>query len=312
MKITLRNIDRRAALLAGHEVGPVATIDAAPADFGDAWPDVVAALDLSNDGSAVCQARNIAAPTIEAIVAAVAADKAYFEAGWNEITAEIEAAIAHAHAAEPIEYQRLIRDPDTFAALGELTNWKPPHIPRPGMYDRRVTADRRADPIWARLEAAFSAMTNAIEARNNAAIEAALPRLREEKVEADKISAEAAAIEAAEKKAALVALGAGRLESGYWERETAAYNSRRDGKPWCATVTLDAAAGKLTYNWGEWIGRVGEAGIMRLPCKPGDIIAWGQKDMKRHDKSIHVIQQMGDDGLMRNLTTVDAVKILRG
>jgi hypothetical protein len=310
MKITLRNIDRRAALLAGHEVGPIATIDAAPADFGDAWPDVVASLTLNSDGSAICQARQVAAPTIEAVIAAVAADKVNDAVVWAEVLADAETAITILDAIEPKLEEQTVFDPYP-NVIGRMPLLRMPAVSHPSMYDSRVTETHRADPIWARLQAAFDRKNQMINAANEAAKEAALPRLRAEKAKADRLAQEAAETEAAEKKAALAALGAERLKTGYWERGTNVYNPRREGKPWCARLTLNAATGQLDYAWGEWIGRVGEEGVLRLACRPGDVIAWGQKDFKRANKSVHQIQRMKDDGLMENLTTVEAVWALR-
>ena len=206
----------------------------------------------------------------------------------------------------------MVHDPDTNRPVGRLTTLQPPHIQRPSPYDSRVTAEHRDDPIWTRLNVAYNALVDAIQATNKATIEAALPRLRAERAEQDAAALKQAQEDAEAQKKMLAARGAERLASGFWERETVGYNSRREGKPWCAHVTLNAATGKLDYAWGEWTGRPGEAGLMRLACKPGDLIAWGQKDMRRPDKSTHVIQRMREDGLMENLSTVDAVKALRG
>jgi hypothetical protein len=98
---------------------------------------------------------------------------------------------------------------------------------------------------------------------------------------------------------------------GYWERETDAYNERRYGKPWCARVTGVDSRGKLVYEWAEWTGHLGQRGLLRAACKPGEIIAWGQKDLRRPHRSDHEILLMGDDGRMTELSVVEAVRELR-
>lgn len=93
------------------------------------------------------------------------------------------------------------------------------------------------------------------------------------------------------------ARAAKRLESGYWEKETPSYNERRHGAFWCAAVSFGDGP-KPIYTWGESTGKWGQAGMLRVPCKPGDIIAWGQKDNRRPDKSDHYLLIMQEDGSM--------------
>lgn len=61
------------------------------------------------------------------------------------------------------------------------------------------------------------------------------------------------------------------------EVKTSAYNPRRYGKPWIARVTFTTDA-RPQYEWGIWLGRPGEDGLLVLECQPGDIVAIGQKD----------------------------------
>lgn len=110
------------------------------------------------------------------------------------------------------------------------------------------------------------------------------------------------------KEAALVVTATKRLETGYWERETPEYNSKRESAPWCASVTFPDGA-KPVYAWGESTGTWGKAGLMRLRCGPGDIIAWGQKDLRRPDRSQHKIQIMLGSGRMRDVTATEAFRI---
>ncbi len=64
-----------------------------------------------------------------------------------------------------------------------------------------------------------------------------------------------------------------------------AYNQRRYGKPWGARITLDENQQPQydftpAYYAGNDMG-----GIMRIVCMPGDIIATGQKDYRKINKS---------------------------
>jgi hypothetical protein len=189
MKIHLRNIDRRAALLAGFELGSDPSMNASPADFGEHWPDVLATLDLTDDGAAICRARNVAAPTVEAVIAAVEADKAFYDAGWNEVRTEVEAAIEAIFTLEPNTVYRAVYDPESRVMVGYLSLLQRPAFRYPSQYDNRVLPEHRRDPVWARLTAAIHAFDQRIEAQNKATIEAALPRLREEKEAHDKAAA---------------------------------------------------------------------------------------------------------------------------
>ncbi len=115
---------------------------------------------------------------------------------------------------------------------------------------------------------------------------------------------------AAEKAAALAAKKAARLASGLYIRDIGSYNSRREGQPWIAQVTLDG--GKLSYAFGgECTAKWGSAGEISIECAPGDVIAWGQKDLRRPDKSAHTILVMAPDGGMREIDRTEALHHLR-
>lgn len=102
-----------------------------------------------------------------------------------------------------------------------------------------------------------------------------------------------------------------RLRTGWWEMETGSYNEKRLGKPWCALVTFPSGP-KAQYEFGESSGAWGKAGVMRLQCRPGDVIAWGQRDLRRPDRSEHTLEVMQEDGSMREVTIAEAYKLTRG
>ncbi len=76
--------------------------------------------------------------------------------------------------------------------------------------------------------------------------------------------------------------------------ETRPYNERRYGRPWIAIASF-GPDGKADYQFGDWIGRPGEAGVLRLVANPGDVVARGQKD-NRGDKGETEFYVVEDDG----------------
>jgi hypothetical protein len=318
MIIHLASVDRKAALLAGHELGQQPTMEASPADFGEDWPRVVKQLTVANDGTATFY-RTVSAPTPEAVIAAVKAEEIKAEQDWAAVVAQADVALAAwaavltAPFADLLVTSQRVYDPEASGVcIGEVQGvGMPPGINAPIRSDTRVREDRRNDPLWTRLHEAKEAAEDRISAENRTRREAALPALRIEfaaKEEARKVRLRE---EEATKQAAITERAKERLSTGYWERETASYNERREGKPWCAKVTGIDSRGKLIYEWAEWSGRIGERGLLRAACKPGEIIAWGQKDNRRPDKSEHHILQMRDDGRMTELSVPEAVKALR-
>ena len=59
--------------------------------------------------------------------------------------------------------------------------------------------------------------------------------------------------------------------------ETASYNEGRYGKPWIATVDFSTDK-KGSFDFGDFIGSTGCAGVLEVSAAPGDIIAQGQED----------------------------------
>ena len=60
--------------------------------------------------------------------------------------------------------------------------------------------------------------------------------------------------------------------------KTSIYNERRYGKPWMAIVTTS-----LTRDFAflDWDGRPGHAGEFTFEAKPGTLLAYGQKDIRK-------------------------------
>jgi hypothetical protein len=305
MYIHLPMIDRKAALLAGYEVGanPGAEIDFATLSREDRQT-VVDQLDFSNySGEPKATFRHsIDAPTLEALITAAkaAADKTSTERA--ELIAKLKIAIAAYETAEPEACEHGAYNGTDY--VGTYAGFRAPYIDYPYVAPAK---DEELSQLDSRLSMARESLSARAVAASKSALEAALPDLIAKTAQEKAERQEKAAQEEAEKEARIVARGASRLASGYWEKETSAYNERRFGKPWCAKVT-GVTKGKLVYDWADWSGHTGDNGLLRVACKPGDVIAWGQKDFRKPHASDHTIAIMLDDGRMDTLTVVEAVK----
>lgn len=321
MLIKLPKIDRKLALLAGYEIGATCTVEVLAGDLGEAdRAALVQALELHDDGTATLPLV-VSLPEVGSILAAVhaaaadaAAQAATRERAWLEYLGELTAAVPVLDALEPVQYEKTLRD-DDYHDVGTYTGWKVPTYPDLSVYDRRTGTrgyrEVEATPEYQAYRGAVDWLKARAAALDEAARQEALPaalvtwRAKQAELEAERAAAEA------KREARLAAEAAARLESGYWERETSSYNARRYGKPWCARVTGVDARGKLIYEWAEWTGRIGGTGLLRAACKPGEIIAWGQRDGRRADRSDHELERMDEHGRMHRISLVDAVKALR-
>lgn len=307
-------VDKRAALLAGRDLGDRVTVEVTPETIGAAlWPVLVASLDLSTTPP---YARNlqVAEATAEAVGTALAARVADERRPVERYLAEIRDALAKIRqqcAAAPVPRKLRANAPgcafdatyDGFARdITKFYTYSPSYSLR---------ADDRAE-IKAMLDemAALKAASDAeLAALNATALAAAMPALIEAYATAQAALKAKAAEEDAAKQAAIAERAALRLVTGYWERETAGYNDRRYAAPWCARVT-GVTNGKLDYAFGDSTARHGSSGLLRVACKPGDIIAWGQRDLRKPANSEHQILRMRDDGRMIEIDRTEAYKLL--
>jgi hypothetical protein len=161
-------------------------------------------------------------------------------------------------------------------------------------------------PDWEPRIAARRSALEQICAEHNAPHLAEVERLRVEHLAraerqraADKLAREAADIE----------WGRVALESGHWELETGAYNERRHGAPWCARVTFPSGP-KPVYEFGDSTAKWGKPGLLRVACRPGEVIAWGQKDLRNPGRGEHTIAVMESDGRMREVTKTEAYRLV--
>jgi len=90
---------------------------------------------------------------------------------------------------------------------------------------------------------------------------------------------------------------------------TDSYNPRRDGKPWICRVTdWPVGASKPEIAWGAWMGSPGDAGELVVEAAPGDVLRWGQNDLRR---SNHTYRQYGiveGDLTVREVTDAEAAE----
>ena len=61
-------------------------------------------------------------------------------------------------------------------------------------------------------------------------------------------------------------------------REFGGYNHRRYSRPWIARITSWPIGQRPELEWGRWLGRDGDDGLVEIAASPGDVIRWGQKD----------------------------------
>lgn len=125
------------------------------------------------------------------------------------------------------------------------------------------------------------------------------------RVESPKVKLQA---EEQTRQAEITERAAKRLATGYWEKDTPDYNEKRHSAYWCAKVSFPSGP-KPVYSWGESTGTWGRAGLLRVECKPGDIIAWGQKDLRRPEKSANNLLLMLENGRMQSLEPREAFRI---
>ena len=312
-------VDKKAALLAGHDLGPHVDIDVTPDDLGEAlWLELVKRLDLNCNPPFCVGEVQVGAPTVGAVRSALQVCVDSAAAQTREIMDRLRAQVAARRIAVESPPQQIIRHTSagvTGIEYGTAYSGYARPIPYVDFVDlyalnRMSGAERaEAESLLAESLALQTRNQSEIDDLNAKALVAALPALQEA-YKAKVAAAEAAAkVEAAENERHMTECAARRLASGYWEAETSSYNDRRYGKPWCAKVT-GVDGGKLVYEWGDSTASHGSSGLLRVPCRPGDIVAWGQKDLRRPSSSEHHVLLMEPDGRMSPISRTDAYMLL--
>lgn len=84
--------------------------------------------------------------------------------------------------------------------------------------------------------------------------------------------------------------------------ETRPYNTRREGRPWIATVTFNDK-GEADMAFGQWVGRDGEEGRLLVDAEVGQIVATGQKDFRVPKNSAAQYHEVAADGTLSPLAS---------
>jgi hypothetical protein len=303
-------VDRKAALLRGNDLADQVTMDVAPAAMAsDVWQHLVTLLETTRNPARLDPRIKVASNHVQDLVDAVESDITAQRDDLAKAVEEAHALLAsvHAQAAKPpgqIQIHPDHSDPTLPFGVGMFDGFQRWINQRSIPYLHRTNAELVA--IYAEINAAANAANAEVEALNRAALEAQRPAMiaKYERKKAERAAANAQA------EAERLEQVAGRLRTGYWETTTGSYNDRRYSPPWCAKVTGVKPRGELVYEWGDSTARHGSAGLLRVACAPGDIVAWGQKDLRKPGSSAHNLLVMEADGTMREIDRTEAYRLL--
>lgn len=93
-------------------------------------------------------------------------------------------------------------------------------------------------------------------------------------------------------------------------RQTTSYNERRYGKPW-----MGIPQGKMLtkdYTFVAWDGTAGSEGVFEFEAEPGQIVAYGQKDIRKNRGGIDGYKLCGAKKLYDFSTLPFSAMDLRG
>lgn len=301
LRITV-GVDQRAALARGLVLGPTCEIDV---DLGALNPAIrarIVELVSFRDGVARLdhiESWRVSEATAEELIRVVAADVAE-AAKLRASEAEAKRATIARRLGQLEEFER--DGIQRTARIDYGYHWEQWAINEPSTFGCSASL---FPPDWESRIAARRAALDPIVADHNAPHVAEVKGLADVEAERRK---EFEAVEEVKRLAELAKLAAKRLETGYWERETEAYNERRHGAPWCAKVTFPDGP-KPVYEWGDSTAKWGKPGLLRVACRPGECIAWGQKDLRRPGNGTHHILAMNADGRMREVDKTEAFRL---
>lgn len=303
------SVDRKAALLRGLDLRDQVTVEVAAETFGDSWKPLVELLDMSGPVPVLSGAIRIEEPTAEAVKVALAMHlERRGEAAREALDKLREAVDARRRtvAEEPVETMLYGEGPHAPIGSRYKGFQRPLHYIETTHRYTGLTLNQEQQKEWEKLAEEAKDLEKANNAQiremNRVALEAALPDLiaaHEERMA--EIAREAEAREAKEREEC-----AKRVSTGYWEIETDSYNSRRYGAPWCAQVT-GLSGSDLVYSWGDSTAKHGSEGLLRVRCKPGEIVAWGQKDLRGKNSEHHILR-MREDGSMEPISKTTAYR----
>jgi hypothetical protein len=88
------------------------------------------------------------------------------------------------------------------------------------------------------------------------------------------------------------------------------YNDRRYSRPWIAKVTAWPVGGRATLAWGTYLGDDG-GGEAEIAANPGDVIRYGQKDVRKPSGSTAQWAIVNTTGEPIDCTEAEAAKAYR-
>lgn len=92
--------------------------------------------------------------------------------------------------------------------------------------------------------------------------------------------------------------------------DTEAYNEKRYGKPWIAKLVLGADEKEIKFNFGNWIGDLGNSGLLVLELEVGDYFARGQKDFRRPRNSTPTYYKLEAEDHVYEVGKVEVYRVL--
>jgi len=81
---------------------------------------------------------------------------------------------------------------------------------------------------------------------------------------------------------------------------TPSYNERRYGKPWMAIISTSLTK---DFEFLEWDGRPGCAGLFSFEAEPGTMLAYGQKDHRKGRGGVDGYQLCMPDGTLPTIAS---------
>lgn len=74
------------------------------------------------------------------------------------------------------------------------------------------------------------------------------------------------------------------------------HGDRREwGEPWIAKLSTTTNGRRPDYDFSAGAYDAATE-TLRIPCAPGELIAWGQKNYRKARRTVHEIRRMADDG----------------
>lgn len=146
--------------------------------------------------------------------------------------------------------------------------------------------------VSAKVSEVYNRLEAELAERNRLAQEAAQPAIEAAKAEAERKAAEEKAAREAEKQARFKR----RLETGIVEIPMTRGDRSEWGEPWIAKLhTRNGRKPEYDFSAGKYDAATE---TLSIPCKPGEIIAYGQKNYRKPKRTIHNVRRMRDDGAL--------------